>query len=286
MVQHQSTSTQSLLANCIEFLKDLKPANDANSFGVAVIEAFKETIYNSKPDSANSHEAKLDEVFSKHARFLQTSGLEVYYAGEVGGEARIRINDPVKFDNFFNKLPDITFTAEHKTALLPLIENLYFQFDELCLADNLSEEQHDILASFKKIAVTCEDLDYSNDANLFSSGLELHKLGLYKASKALSRINLVVNEPTTNPSDWHNELTVEAYETYWTRLLADLKEISSEHSFSEPFRDFWEKIVAQANEARSDMNRNLSLTDRDKMLGVLERAFETLTALKPQESED
>ena len=281
MSQHQNLSPQKLLDGCIDFLKDLKHANQANSFGTVLMTELKKEAFGIEPNKADSHSSKIDQLFEKYVRLFQNIGLEVSYAEGISAEAEIRINDSEQFGKFFNKLPDTNFTEEHKASLEPLILNLIVQFDQLCSADSLSETDTEIRESFRKIGETCRTLGYSEGEEVFLAGLALRELGIYNECKIASHINLSLAGGTFNPSVWHTDSTADNYQQRWDKLISDLTQISDNYVLSEQFESLWVEIVKQANQARDALNSDQSCTDRDSKLETLTRAFEGLKELRP-----
>ena len=280
MNQHQNLSPQKLLDGCIDFLKDVEKANQANSFGSVLITVFKQEALGVEPNKADSHVSKIVQLFERHLRFLKNIGLEVSYAEGISAEARIRINDPEQFIKFFNKLPDTNFTAEHKASLKPLILNLLVQLDQLCSADSLSDADREILESFVKIGEISNILGYSVEKDFLSSVLALHEIGIYNESKILT-FNLSLTEGSFNPSTWHTNSTADNYQQRWDNLLGDLSQISGTYELSDQFERLLGKIVEQANQARGALNSDQSWPDRESKLETLVKAFKALRDLEP-----
>lgn len=282
MNQHQPISPGVQLDACIRFLQDLERANHANSLAFTLIIDLKQWAFGQAADKAESHVSQVDQLFKKHLQFIQHAGLEVSYAEVVGVPTRITINDHHQFSEFFNKLPDILFTDAHKVSLEPLMSHLLVQFDELCSADSLSSEDAEMLKSFSAIGNTCGLLGYHKETQVFSRGLELHKLGIYREAKIVTDIRSSL-DGQFNPSQWHTDSTAEDYKRRWDSLLEKLNVISNTYVLSDQFADIKVKIVTQAEEAKMAVTRELSCIDREQKLRTLAEALEVLERLNPSE---
>ncbi len=283
MNPHLNLNPTQLLENCREFLNDLRKANDANSLGNFFLNTMKQDWFGDDANLDDSYQSLVDQTFDKHKRFLQHVGLEVYYADGISADSPVRINDPGKFVQFFSKLSDTSFTPKDKENLQPLISSLVFQFDELCSAESLSDENKEILESFHKIGHICEMLGYKEGTEIFSAGLTLHNQDLYIPSKIVAHLNAALDQKNTfNPSKWHTDSTDSVYQDKWDKLLTNLLKISDEPVFSETFSDLWKEILKQANQARAEINNTSSLDHREEKLSVLETVFKRLKDLKPE----
>jgi|GEM_PF-5083154 len=219
MNQYENLTTTQLLKNCREFLNDLRAANNANSVGNILLRAVKQDWFGDDANLDDSYQSLVDQTFDKHKRLLQHVGLEVYYADGISADSPVRINDPEKFLQFFGKLPDIIFSPNAKDDLQPLISSLVFQFDELCSAESLSDENMEILKSFHKIADICEMLGYKEGTEIFSGGLTLYNQDLYIPSKIVAHLNAALDQNVVNPSKWHIDSTDSVYQKLWNELL-------------------------------------------------------------------